>query len=158
VLADVEREIAERLDPIVRGLALGDARALQRRLDGFFDESRVLAMLWEERVYGALRARARGRVETAGRATIDAIEASPSDRSTWHTTLRRLLPTVDDELATAIGDWYASFFDAATRLCTRVRKDLELLELEAQQRYDVSPLFALVETQDDEVEAEESNS
>lgn len=157
-LTEAAREIAERLDPVVRGLALGDARALQRRLDGFFDEARVLEMLWEERVYGALRARARGRVETAGAATIEAIEASQADRSSWRGALRRLLPTLDDELTRAIEDWYASFFDAATRFCSRVRKDLELLELEARQRYDVRPLLALVQAAEAEPKRDEGNS
>src|SRR5690606_16551245 len=88
-LADVEREIAERLDLVVRGLILADARAVQRRLDGFFDEVRVVELLWEERVYGAMRARARGRVETAGSMTLDTIVASQGDRSTWVPCLRR---------------------------------------------------------------------
>lgn len=143
-LGQIERELAERLDPVVRSLSLSDARALQRRLDGFFDESRVIAMLWDERVYGATTERARGRRETSGDDVLDAVVAAQSDRAVWRGALRRLLPPIDDEFGDRIERWYAAFFDAARRLCDRIRRDLELLELEAQTRYDVQPVVDLL--------------
>ena len=146
-LSEVETNLAERIDPVIRDLALGDARALQRRLDGFLDEVRVLEMLWEERIYGALRARARGRVETAGNAALDVVEGAPADRTAWRRGLAGLLPAVDAEFAAILQGWYASFFDAARRFAARVRGDLELLELEAKQRYDVSELSSLVDAE-----------
>lgn len=143
VIAENEREIAERLDPVVRTLSLGDARAVQRRLDGFFDESRVITMLWDERVYGAMSERARGRVETTGQAVLESIVLAQADRTFWRKALRQLLPTIDDEFGRRIERWYAAFYEAATRLCVRLRKDLELLELEASTRYDVGPILEL---------------
>ncbi len=143
-LADVERDLAEKLDPVLRALTRADARALERRLEGFFDETRVLGSLWEERVYGALLARARGRIDTAGESTLDTIVAARGDRTTWPRSLRKLLPDIDAEFQRSITEWYAAFFEAALRLCERVRRDLELLELEATQRYDVGPLNDLL--------------
>ncbi len=143
VISETEREIAERLDPVVRALSVGDARALQRRIEGFFDESRVVSMLWQERVYGAFAERARGRVETTGRAVLATIEAAQSERTSWRPTLRRLLPSMDEEFGHRIERWYAAFFEASLRLCSRIRKDLELLELEARTRYNVAPVLAL---------------
>lgn len=91
-LAEVEREMAERLDPVVRSLAISDARSLQRRMDGFFDEARVVSMLWDERIYGSLRARAQGRISTSGASVLTTVEAAQSDPSAWRPALRRLLP------------------------------------------------------------------
>lgn len=143
ILQQTERELAEQLDPVVRALALGDARALNRRLDGFFDETRVIAELWDQRVFGALVERARGRIESIGEETLTAIEAAQGDRAAWRSKLRELLPAIDEEFGQRVEGWYAAFFEAAVRLCSRVRKDLELLELEAHTRYDVGPLLAL---------------
>jgi small GTP-binding protein len=143
-IAAVERQIAERLDPVLRALTLGDARALQRRLDGFYDESRVVRLLWQERVYGALREWARARIDADGQRVLDSIVAAQADQSMWRAHLRRLVPTVDDAFGKRIEHWYAAFFEAASRLCDRVRNDLELLELEAKTRYDVAAVRALI--------------
>lgn len=145
-LAELERDLAERIDPVVRSLALGDARALQRRLDGFFDETRVLEDLWDERVYGALRERTRGRVDTVGESVLSTIEAAQSDRTVWRNGLRRLLPDISEEFTIRVQAWYDAVFEAARRFCARARKDLELLELEAQHRYDVGPVLDVVST------------
>ena len=143
VTARHEREIAERLDPVIRALSLGDARAMQRRLEGFFDESRVITLLWEERVFGAFRERALGRIASAGQRALETVVAAQADRAMWRPALRELLPAVDDEFGHRIQRWYAAFYEAATRLCVRIRKDLELLELEAKTRYDVGPVLEL---------------
>ena len=143
-LATIEGELAERLDPVMRGLSVADSRAVQRRLDGFYDEARVVRLLWQERVYGALRERADACVDAYGERVLDSVVAAQSDRSVWQTHLRTLIPTIDEAFGNRIERWYAAFFEAASRLCDRVRNDLELLELEAKTRYDVAPIRALV--------------
>jgi tetratricopeptide (TPR) repeat protein len=154
-LAEIERDLAERIDPVVRSLALGDTRALQRRLDGFFDETRVLADLWEERIYGALRERTRGRIDTVGESVLSTVEAAQSDRTVWRNALSRLFPEIGDEFTERARAWYDAVFEAARRFCSRTRKDLELLELEAQHRYDVTPVLELVTRSDEPGEEQE---
>jgi small GTP-binding protein len=149
ILADVdeiEASLAQRVGPIIQQLPLADARAMNRRLDGFFDETRMLDLLLEERVYGQLRARATGQIEAAGRETLDQIRDSghaDSDRQggpTWKAALRRLLPDTRGHLSRELTNWYGEFFLATHRLSDRVQRDLHLLKLEAEHRFDVSAL------------------
>ena len=141
----LEAQLAERLGPIIQELGLSDARAINRRLEGFYDESRVLEMLLEERVFGRLEAKARGKIDAAGWDTLEAIRnRSPDDVEQWKGELRRLLPAADETLEAEIAQWYGEFFLAARRFSDRVQRDLNLLKMEAEHRFDVAELLDLV--------------
>ncbi len=148
VLADVdaiESTVAQRIGPIVQQLPLSDARALNRRLEGFFNEARMLEMLLEERVYGQLRARATGQIEAAGRSALEEIRnSSEEDGASWRTALRRLLPDTRSQLSQELARWYTEFFLAACRFSDRVQRDLHLLKLEAEHHFDVSAVAELL--------------
>lgn len=140
----VEAELAERMGPVAQGLSLQDARGLNRRLEGFQDEVRVLKLLLVERVYGQIIARATGQIEAAARPILAEIE-DLSDQSRWKALLRRLLPSVRDSFQSDLAGWYDTMFLAARRFCDRARRDLALLELEARYRYDISGVEARLE-------------
>ncbi|MGM0559092.1 MAG: dynamin family protein, partial [Myxococcota bacterium] len=141
----LEAQLAERLGPIIQELELSDARAINRRLEGFYDESRVLEMLLEERVFGRLEAKARAKIDAAGWETLEAIRnKSPDDAEQWKGELRRLLPSADEALEAEIAQWYGEFFLAARRFSDRVQRDLNLLKMEAEHRFDVTELLDLV--------------
>ena len=141
--AAIESQIAERLDPVLRGLSVQDARAMDRRVEGFFDECQTLKSLLEERVFGHYAARAQGRVDAAGIHTLDTIQAAQSDRSVWRAALQKLLPPVDEAHTQRLERWLREYFDHAHRFLDRVRSDLDLLELDARHRYDVDDLLEL---------------
>jgi hypothetical protein len=147
MLADVdeiEGAVAQRIGPIIQQLPLGDARAMNRRLDGFFDETRMLELLLEERVYGQLRARANGQIEAAGRDTLEQIRDSGQEGGpAWKAALRKLLPDTRGHLSRELTNWYGEFFLATHRFSDRVQRDLHLLKLEAEHRFDVSALARL---------------
>ena len=145
----LEAELAERMGPVIQGLSLQDARGLNRRLEGFQDEVRLLKVLLEERVYGQIAARATGQIEGAARPVLTEIEGL-EDRARWKGLLRRLLPGVREDVEGALADWYETFFEAAARFCERARRDLALLELEARYRYDVSGVEELLGPEDAE--------
>jgi hypothetical protein len=141
----LEASLADRLGPIIGALELSDARAINRRLEGFYDESRVLEMLLEERVFGRLEAKARAKIDAAGWETLESIrDKSPEDVEQWKGELRRLLPSADEGLEAEIAQWYGEFFLAARRFSDRVQRDLNLLKMEAEHRFDVSDLLDLV--------------
>ncbi|MFW6058171.1 MAG: dynamin family protein, partial [Persicimonas sp.] len=143
-VAELESNLAQRVGQIVGELPLSDARAMNRRLEGFFDESRVLKLLLEERVYGQLRARATGQIEAAGRRALEEIrDSSQHDGPDWKAALRRLLPDTRADLNRELAAWYAEFFLAASRFCDRVQRDLHLLKLEAEHHLDVSSVAEL---------------
>jgi nitrate reductase assembly molybdenum cofactor insertion protein NarJ len=143
-IAELESNLAQRVGQIVGELPLSDARAMNRRLEGFFDESRVLKLLLEERVYGQMRARATGQIEAAGRRALEEIgDSSQHDGRDWKTALRRLLPDTRADLNRELAAWYAEFFLAASRFCDRVQRDLHLLKLEAEHHFDVSSVAEL---------------
>lgn len=137
-VVELEQELAERLDPILRGLHLNDRRALSRRLEGFYDETRVLRLLFDERLFGTLRARTEGRIDAGGAQALAEIESAPQNRTIWRRALRRLVPEIGESFGQELTDWYGEYFEAAARFIARARRDLELLQLEAENRYDVT--------------------
>ncbi|WP_168210514.1 tetratricopeptide repeat protein [Persicimonas caeni] len=146
ILADVdelEGAVAQRVGPIIQSLPLGDARAMNRRLEGFFDETRMLKLLLEERVYGQLRARATGQIEAAGQRALEEIRNSGQEGPAWRAALRRLLPDTRGHLNRELAAWYEEFFLAACRFSDRVQRDLHLLKLEAEHHFDVSAVLQL---------------
>ena len=147
VLGDVgelESMVAQRVGPIVQNLPLVDARALNRRVEGFFDETRVLKLLLEERVYGQLRAKAMGQIEVAGRQALEEIRSSDEEGGpAWKAALRRLLPDTRSHLRRELAGWYGEFFLAACRFSDRVQRDLQLLKLETEHRLDLADLAEL---------------
>lgn len=142
--AAFESTIAERLDPVLRGLSVQDARAMDRRVEGFFDECQTLKALLQERVFGQYAARAIGRIDAAGMSTLDTIQAAQSDRSVWRPALERLMPPVDQGHTERLETWLEEYFEHARRFLNRVKSDLDLLELDARHRYDVDDLMALL--------------
>ncbi len=141
-LNQLESAIAQGFDPIFRGLSVMDTRAMQGRLDGFFDESQTLQRLLEDRVYGQIRAETRGRVAASGDEVLNSIVVAQSDKGSWRVILRRLVPRLD--VGMALTQWYVEYFENAFRLLVRARADLELTRLEARYRYDYSGLLQLV--------------
>lgn len=139
-----EAELVGLLEPALHGLALHDARGVQRRLDGFYDEVRALRLVLDERVYGRFSARATGQIEAAGLAALAEIEAARGDEARWRGALRRLIPDARAHIEAELSRWYGAFFDAAARLFDRIQRDLALLELEARHRYDLTALEALL--------------
>lgn len=150
ILADIdelEGEVAQRVGPIIQALPLGEARAMNRRLEGFFDETRMLKLLLEERVYGQLRARATGQIEVAGQRALEEIRNSGQEQGpAWRASLRRLLPDTRTHLNRELAAWYREFFLAACRFSDRVQRDLHLLKLEAEHHFDVSALHQMADT------------
>jgi hypothetical protein len=157
-IVTLEAELAERMGPVLSKLSVQDARGLNRRLQGFQDEVRVLKVLLEERVYGQIVARARGQIEAAADPILTEIEQS-SDHNHWKALLRKLLPQIREHFQEDIVGWYDTFFTAATRFLTRARRDLALLELEVRYRYDISPVEPLLEdpsqSSDEEIAGED---
>ena len=146
VLADaatLETAIAARVGALTPRLSLQDARTLNRRLEGLFDELRVLKLLLTERVYGRLSAQAAGQLRAAGASALDRIIAH-RDETRWRAILRELLPDVRSSFLSDLLDWYETFFEATERFCERAARDIATLELEAQVRYDFSALAGLV--------------
>ncbi|MBA2664829.1 MAG: dynamin family protein [Bradymonadaceae bacterium] len=140
----LESELAERVGPILSDLSLQNQRAMNRRLEGFYDETRLLKVLLTERVYGQLAAQARGQIDAGGVATLREIEESPEgDRARRKALLRELVPEPRLLFRQALSGWMEEFFLAATRFCDRLQRDLALLELEATYRYDFSELRRL---------------
>jgi small GTP-binding protein len=145
VMADVaslEGEVAGHIGPVMQQLSLQDARAVSQRLDGFRDEVRVLKMLLQERVYGRLRARANGQIDAASSGAMESIALS-ADPTRWKGILRRLLPELRPGFQDTLEQWYADFFDAGDRVLEHLRRDLQLLKLEAKHRYDTSAVETL---------------
>lgn len=141
VLADVdaiEGRIAQEIGTIIAQLPLVDARAMKRRLEGFFDETRVLKLLLGERVFGQLSAQTAGRIDAAGRSALDEIRGGADGAPIWKRALRRLLPDARGHLTTELARWYEEFFLAAQRFSDSVQRDLHLLKLESDYRFDVS--------------------
>ena len=159
-IVTLEAELAERMGPVLSKLSVQDARGLNRRLQGFQDEVRVLKVLLEERVYGQIVARARGQIEAAADPILTEIEQS-SDHNHWKALLRKLLPQIREHFQEDIVGWYDTFFTAATRFLTRARRDLALLELEVRYRYDISPVEPLLEdpsqSSDEEIAGEDES-
>ena len=141
-LNQLESAIAQGFDPIFRGLSVMDTRAMQGRLDGFFDESQTLQRLLEDRVYGQIRAETRGRVAASGDEVLNSVVVAQTDKGSWRAILRRLVPRLD--VGNALTQWYVEYFENAYRLLVRARADLELTRLEARYRYDYSGLLQLV--------------
>ncbi|MFU8807211.1 MAG: hypothetical protein ACNA8W_25605, partial [Bradymonadaceae bacterium] len=138
-LVSLETELANKMSTILSELSVANARAMNRRLEGFFDETRVLKMVLVERVYGRLEARAHGQISAAGQSILGSVEeTSENDRERRKALLAELLPRVDASFEKALAGWYTEFFLAARRFCDRLGRDLSLLELESQYRYDVS--------------------
>jgi tetratricopeptide (TPR) repeat protein/GTP-binding protein EngB required for normal cell division len=137
-VVELEQELAERLDPIMRGLHLSDRRALARRLEGFYDETRLLRLLFDERLFGALAARTEGRIDAGGARALAEIEGAPQNRTIWRQQLQALVPPIGEGFAGELRAWYDDYFEAAGRFIDRTRRDLQLLQLDAENRYDVS--------------------
>lgn len=139
-ISDVESALAERLSPLLASLTVTDARPLRRRLEGYFDETRALKTVLDERVFGQWRARTEGRISTGGRAALDAITAlgAEADSESRRQLLAELIPEVGEDFSKALREWYVEFFLAANRFCDRLQRDLTTLELEVQHRLDFS--------------------
>lgn len=139
----IESTIAQKMGPILEALSLAHARSIDRRLEGLFDEIRAMELLLDERVYGQLQARAIGQIEAAGLSTLRDLE-SDDDESTLKHHLRELIPATREPIREDLQQWYREFLFAVRRFSDRVRRDLHLLQLEAEYRYDTNPLIDLI--------------
>ncbi len=145
---EIEAELTARLEDLLEALSVQNARSLNRRLDGLYDELRTMRLVLAERVYGQLRARIHGRIDAAGPTLLDDVAPpdSPDDLTPWKRQLRTLLPDAQAHVDEWLTGWYREFFRAAERFSDRVRQDLQLLRLEADYRYDTTDLRAVLET------------
>ncbi|RVU42392.1 tetratricopeptide repeat protein [Lujinxingia sediminis] len=143
VLHDIEAlevTLATEISPMLGALNLNEARALRRRLDGFFDASRALKSVLRDRVFGQWRARAQGQLRAASAAAFEELLAMPAeDVAGRRDRLRALLPRVDQRFTDPLAEWLREFSLAATRFCDRLQRDLEALRLEAHHRYNLTP-------------------
>ncbi|TXD37263.1 tetratricopeptide repeat protein [Lujinxingia vulgaris] len=143
VLLDIEAletTLAAEISPMLGALNLNEARALRRRLDGFFDASRALKSALRDRVFGQWRARAQGQLRAASAAAFEELLALPAeDVAGRREKLRALLPRVDQRFTDPLAAWLREFSLAATRFCDRLQRDLEALRLEAHHRYNLTP-------------------
>lgn len=138
-LSEFESRLAAHLSPLFASLSTTDARPLRRRLDGFFDETRALKLVLDERVFGQWRAQAEGQISTGGEATLDEILASGPDATpeARRKALAALIPTTGDAFQQDLTLWQEEFFLAAHRFCDRLHRDLTTLELEVRHRLDL---------------------
>lgn len=139
-ISQLEANLAERISPLLATLSVTEARPMRRRLEGFFDETRAMKRLLDERVFGQWRARTEGRLTTGGERTLDAIVNLGDDArsESRRELLSELIPSVGDDFAHTLCEWYREFFLAARRFCDRLCGDLSTLELEARHRLDFS--------------------
>ncbi len=143
-IAELESEFSVALEPIIRELPLQNARAAQRSVQSFFDESRRLRTHLDERVLGALRAETRGKIDAAGLTALKAVEFSHSDRSKWRSPLASLLPDFEQNFGNDLSAWLEEFFDGARLLRSRISAELEILQLESEYRFDVREISDLM--------------
>ena len=154
-LGGLEEGIAARMSPVLGALSLGDARAINRRLDGLFAELRVMKMLLTERAYGRLEARAEGLIEAAGQPVLRDIEERQGEpRRAWKEELGRLIPELDPTLKQELERFTTEYLAAAQAFVDRVDRDIALLELEARHRYDLGDLVGLLQWEDAEAQGE----
>lgn len=141
----IEEELTARLGEVLDQLSVPNARTLNRRLEGLYDELRTLRLVLAERVYGQLRARIHGRVDAAGPGLLEEVEFTDAEADPpLKETLATLLPDAEAHVDDRLTDWYREFFLAAERFSDRVRRDLQLLRLEAEYRYDTTALRDLL--------------
>lgn len=141
-IEEIESKLAQKIGALIGALPPGDRRAMSRRLEGFFDETRVLKMLLSERVYGRLQALSVGQINAAGHSALDSLSSAQTGGARG--ALRPLVPDVRTHLGRELVGWYKEFFLAARRFLDRVQRDLHLLDLEGGHRFDVSAPRALI--------------
>ncbi len=143
-ISDLETHLNSHLGSIIRTLSLQDQRAMNRRIESFFDETRVLKLLLTERVYGQFAAQARGQIQAGGQsALVEIEEAAEDDRSRRAAVIRELIPSSRTDFRGALAQWFDEFSLAAMRFCDRLQRDFMLLELEAKYRFDFSEILQL---------------
>ena len=148
VLSDVdaiELEVARQTGALLESMQLSDARTVDRRMEGLFDQTRALRLLLRERVFGALRARAHGRLDVGGRAALAELEAHPDgDLDELSAELKTLLPDPRRQIDASLVDWYREFFVALHRFSERTRRELQRVRLELKHRFDLTAITDLL--------------
>jgi len=140
-LEALETTLSAEISPLLSALNLGEARALRRRLDGFFDASRALKAMLKDRVFGQWRARTQGQLRAASATAFEELLAlPPEDVAGRRDRLRALLPRVDQRFTEPLAEGLEEFSLAAMRFCDRLQRDLEALRLEAHHRYNLTLL------------------
>lgn len=141
-ISTLETDLNSHLGSIIRTLSLQDQRAMNRRIESYFDEIRVLKLLLTERVYGQFAAQARGQIEVGGQSALHEIEeTTEDDRARRAAIIRELIPTPRAAFRSALAQWFDEFSLAAMRFCDRLQRDFMLLELEAKYRFDFSDIL-----------------
>lgn len=148
VLTDVdaiELEVARQTGALLESMQLSDARTVDRRMEGLFDQTRALRLLLRERVFGALRARAHGRLDVGGRSALAQLEAHPDgDLDELSAELQTLLPDPRRQIDASLADWYREFFVALHRFSERTRRELQRVRLELKHRFDLTAITDLL--------------
>jgi len=129
LFGDLETALAQRLESVFRGLELQESRVLQRRADGYFDESRQARQLLEERLGGRIRAEALGRT-LAGKDVLMSLE--DQDRSHWRARLRGLIPDAPLIFRAQTDTWGLVWLERTRHFLARLRGELELMEQETR--------------------------
>ena len=125
----LETQLAQQLDVALEGLEIDEARSLQRRIEGFFDESRQARMVLEQRIRGQIVAETRGRCATGKEHLIKTAEL---DRSLWPSRIRELIPPVRAVFHDEAKSWGESWSRRSQLFLDRLRADVELIELQTK--------------------------
>jgi hypothetical protein len=130
---------------MLESMQLSDARTVDRRMEGLFDQTRALRLLLRERVFGALRARVHGRLEAGGRAAIANLEnQGAGDLDAASRELAQLFPDPHQQIDASLADWYREFFVALHRFSERTRRELQRVRLEINHRFDLTAFTDLL--------------
>jgi small GTP-binding protein len=148
VLSEVdalELDVVRRTESMLESMQLSDARTVDRRMEGLFDQTRALRLLLRERVFGALRARVHGRLEAGGRAAIANLEnQGAGDLDAASRELAQLFPDPHQQIDASLADWYREFFVALHRFSERTRRELQRVRLEINHRFDLTAFTDLL--------------
>jgi hypothetical protein len=148
VLSDVdalELDVARRTESMLESMHLSDARTVDRRMEGLFDQTRALRLLLRERVFGALRARIHGRLDAGGRGAIANLEdRGDTDLDAASQELAQLFPDPRQQIDASLTDWYREFFVALHRFSERTHRELQRVRLEIKHRFDLTAFTDLL--------------
>lgn len=137
-----EAELARRLERLTKALPTVDSRAVHRGIEGFFDQLRAMRALLRERFVERALSVVESRVEAVGTEVFLGLDA---DKAMWRPSVRKLLPDLSAHVASVLVAGLDDWAHQVLRLTSRLEREVELLKLESQARYDVETLLAALD-------------